>query len=204
MGVLPKTTVARLPRYLRYLDDLPRQTETVSSEDIAQGAGVSAALVRKDLSLLGAAGRRGIGYDLHRLEAVISRVLGLGAKLAVAIVGAGHLGTALANYAGFKVRGFEIAGIYDIHPARVGTVSGPVQVRHLDWLAEDMANEQYQIGIIATPANAAQTVGDLMVAAGIRSILNFAPAVIRLPEAVTLRQVDLAIELQILSFHLAQ
>jgi redox-sensing transcriptional repressor len=201
--MLPPATVARLPRYLRYLKGLGARAGVVSSEDIAAGSGVSAVQVRKDLSYLGTVGTRGVGYDVDTLADCIIRALGLGDRLGVAIVGAGNLGTALANYQGFEARGFRIASVYDVDPSRVGSALYGLLIRHLDDLAEDVGTLQIAIGIVATPAEAAQAVADRMVAAGIRSILNFAPIVLRTPEGITVRQVDLATELQILSYHLS-
>jgi redox-sensing transcriptional repressor len=199
--MLPPATVARLPRYLRYLNGTGKNV--VSSEDIAAGSGVSAVQVRKDLSYLGTVGTRGVGYDVDTLSDYIIRSLGLGDRLGVAIVGAGNLGTALANYQGFEARGFRIAAVYDVNAGRVGSPVDGLLIRHVDDLEEDVATLQIAIGIVATPAEAAQTVADRMVSAGIRSILNFAPVVLKVPAGVTSRQVDLATELQILSYHLS-
>lgn len=200
-GPLPPASVARLPRYLRYLDNV--RTGIVSSEDIAEGSGVSAVQVRKDLSYLGASGTRGVGYDVDTLARQIGKALGLEGRLGVAIVGAGNLGSALSKYQGFEARGFRMIAVYDIDAHRVGTVSGGLEVRHLDQLAADVDGEGISIGIVATPADAAQHVCTLMVEAGIRAILNFAPTELRVPEGVSVRRVDLATELQILSYHLA-
>jgi redox-sensing transcriptional repressor len=202
-GPLPPAAVARLPRYLRFLDGVSQSVSTVSSEEIAEGSGVSAVQVRKDLSYLGAAGTRGVGYEATGLAKLIGRALGLEARLGVAIVGAGNLGSALANYQGFEARGFRMVAVYDIDPKRLGTLPNGLEVRHLDRLATDADNGQIAIGIIATPSESAQFVGDLMVDAGIRSILNFAPTELRVPEGIGVRRVDLATELQILSYHLA-
>lgn len=201
---LPNATVARLPRYLRYLDETRHRRPTVSSEDIALATGVTAAQVRKDLAHLGPMGTRGVGYDTAGLASLIARSLGLGEPLAVAIVGAGNLGTALANYKGFPDRGFRIGAVYDNDPRRIGAEVGSLVVRHIDLLVADMVEGPVAIAIVATPALGAQAVADLLATAGIRSILNFAPVVLRVAPGVTVRQVDLATELQILSYHLSQ
>ena len=174
---------------------------TVSSERLAALAGVNAAKVRKDLSYLGSYGTRGVGYDVEFLLHQISRELGLTHDWPVVIVGIGNLGHALANYRGFGARGFQIVALVDADPAKVGTRIGDLSVAALDDLPRVVADCGIAIGIIATPAGAAQEVADRLVDAGVTSILNFAPAVVSVPSGVSLRKVDLAIELQILSFY---
>ena len=202
---IPEATVARLPVYLRSLLGLAEEkTSTVSSERLAELAGVNAAKVRKDLSYLGSYGTRGVGYDVEYLLFQVSRELGLTQDWPVVIVGAGNLGQALANYGGFGQRGFPVVALIDADATKVGDTVHGIQVRHLDDLPEVAAEHQVAIGIIATPAAAAQEVADRLLAAGVGSILNFAPAVISVPAEVTLRKVDLAVELQILSFYQQQ
>jgi redox-sensing transcriptional repressor len=199
---IPDATVARLAVYLRALTALSEQgTVTVSSEGLASAAGVNSAKLRKDLSYLGSYGVRGVGYDVALLVERIARGLGLTRGRAVALVGIGNLGHALAGYGGFATRGFRIAALLDADPSRVGELIAGLSVRHIDDLAEIVRVEQVSIGVIATPAQAAQEVCDRLVAAGVTSILNFAPAVLAVPEYVDVRKVDLAVELQILSFH---
>jgi len=199
---IPEATVARLPVYLRSLVDVAdAHTVTISSERLAEMAGVNAAKVRKDLSYLGSYGTRGVGYDVEFLMVHINRVLGLTQDWPVVIVGVGNLGHALANYKGFSARGFRIAALVDADARRVGEVVADLTVRHLDDLPAVALEERIAIGIVATPAASAQEVADLLVAAGVTSILNFAPALISVPPDVSLRKVDLSIELQILSFY---
>lgn len=199
---IPEATVARLPVYLRSLVELAEtKIATASSERLAELAGVNAAKVRKDLSYLGSYGTRGVGYDVEFLLYQISRELGLTQDWPVAIVGFGNLGHALANYRGFGERGFRVVALFDADPAKVGDADCGLQVRALEDLPAVAAGGGIAIGIIATPATAAQDVADRLVAAGVTSILNFAPAVITVPEGVSLRKVDLSIELQILSFY---
>ena len=174
---------------------------TVSSEQLAEMAGVNAAKVRKDLSYLGSYGTRGVGYDVQFLVFEIERKLGLTTESPVVIVGLGNLGQALANYGGFQERGFPIVALVDADPAKVGLPIGDLVVESIDDLATAVAERAIAVGIIATPAQAAQEVADRLVAAGVRSILNFAPTVISVPDDVPLRKVDLATELQILSFY---
>ena len=199
---IPEATVARLPVYLRSLAELvDEKIATVSSERLAEMAGVNAAKVRKDLSYLGSYGTRGVGYDVEYLLFQMSRELGLTHDWPVVIMGAGNLGQALANYGGFTERGFPVAALIDADASKVGQQFHGVEVHHVDDLPRLARELGIAIGIIATPAGAAQTVADQLVAAGIRSILNFAPAVITVPPGASLRKVDLALELQILSFY---
>jgi len=199
---IPEATVARLPLYLRSLLTLTDEKEaTVSSERLAELAGVNAAKVRKDLSYLGSYGTRGVGYDVEYLLVQVSRALGLTQDWPVVIAGAGNLGRALSNYGGFTQRGFPVVALVDTDPGKVGTAVGSTPVRHLDDLEALVREDGVAIGVLATPAAAAQEVADRMVAAGIGSILNFAPAVVTVPPGVSIRKVDLAVELQILSFY---
>jgi redox-sensing transcriptional repressor len=199
---IPEATVARLPLYLRsLLEGQHAGLTTISSERLAELAGVNAAKVRKDLSYLGSYGTRGVGYDVEYLLFQMSRELGLTQDWPVAIVGLGNLGQALANYVGFGDRGFPIVALLDADARVVGTTVHGIVVRHIDDLPAIAAEHGIAIGIIATPAGAAQDVADVLVAAGVSSILNFAPTVISVPDDVSLRKVDLAVELQILSFY---
>ena len=198
---VPDATVARLPIYLRALFDVSDRERTVSSERLAALAGVNAAKVRKDLSYLGSYGTRGVGYEVEYLLFQISRELGLTRDWPVAIVGVGNLGQALANYDGFSARGFRIVALVDADPAKVGTVVAGHPVTHIDDLPALVESAGIAIAVIATPAEVAQDVADRLAEAGVRSILNFAPAVIAVPPDVTVRKVDLAVELQILGFY---
>jgi redox-sensing transcriptional repressor len=199
---IPEATVARLPIYLRCLIDMAeRGTHTVSSEQLADAAGVNSAKVRKDLSYLGSYGTRGVGYDVEYLIYQVRRELGLEQDWPVAIIGVGNLGHALANYKGFAERGFRIVALLDGDEGKVGEQIGDLTVEHIDDLDRVVKEEQVAIGVVATPAGAAQEVCDRLVAAGVNSILNFAPAHLQVPDGVFLRKVDLSTELQILSFH---
>ncbi len=199
---IPEASVARLPVYLRSLVDLAeRGTHTVSSEALARAAGVNSAKIRKDLSYLGSYGTRGVGYDVEYLISQISRELGLTQDWAVVLVGAGNLGQALAGYGGFANRGFRIAAVVDADPQKVGRPVAGLTVTHMDEIERVVKEDDISIAILAVPAHAAQDVTDAVVAAGVTSILNFAPAVLKVPPHVSLRKVDLSIELQILSFY---
>jgi redox-sensing transcriptional repressor len=200
---IPDATVARLPIYLRALLELAEGGEmTVSSEDLATMAGVNAAKVRKDLSYLGSYGTRGVGYDVEYLLFQITRELGLTQDWHAAIVGIGNLGRALASYKGFSERGFRISALFDVDEGVIGEEVGGLIVRHLDELKEVVTEDGISIGIVATPPQNAQEVAERLVDAGVKSILNFAPAVVNVSPDVNVRKVDLSIELQILSFHL--
>lgn len=199
---IPEATVARLPVYLRVLQQLCGQKlSTVSSERLAEASGVNPPKVRKDLSFLGSYGTRGVGYDIEYLIYQISRELGLTQDWPVALVGFGNLGQALAGYKGFGQRGFKIGAIFDIDTARRGEKVGTLKIEHTDELDSSLRQKGIVIGIIATPAAAAQETAERLVAAGVRSILNFAPSVLTVPSGIHVRQVDLSVELQILAFY---
>lgn len=199
---IPEATVARLPVYLQILvEQADVGIGNISSEGLAELAGVNAAKVRKDLSYLGSYGTRGVGYEVDYLVYQIRRELGLDHDWPVVIVGAGNLGQALAGYGGFNDRGFPVAGIVDIDPDKVDAVVGGARVRPLDELAQIVAVKNVSIGVIATPPSSAQDAADRLVKAGVTSILNFAPVVLSVPVGITVRKVDLAVELQILSYH---
>jgi redox-sensing transcriptional repressor len=199
---IPEASVARLPVYLRVLVEMAEGGEaTVSSERLASAAGVNSAKVRKDLSHLGSYGTRGVGYDVAYLIHQIRRELGLTQHWPIVIVGIGNLGQALANYRGFAQRGYRTAALLDADPAKVGTTILGHLIRPMEDLSSIVAEHEGTIGVICTPAGAAQSVADAMIEAGVRSILNFAPTTIVAPGCVSVRKVDLAIELQILTYY---
>ena len=198
---IPEATVARLAVYLRVLTALADGgRSTVSSGELASAAGVNPAGLRKDLSHLGPCGTRGVGYEVRTLRDRITRVLGVERSRACVLVGIGNLGSALADYAGFGTRGFEFVGLFDAAPHRVGQSIGGHVVRPVDELESVVRATQASLGVIATPAEVAQRVCDDLVAAGVRSILNFAPVTLTAPDDVDVRQVDLSVELQVLAF----
>lgn len=203
---IPEATASRLPRYLRALADLASagSGRSVRSLDLATAAGVAAPLLRRDLSFLGSYGVRGVGYDVARLTDEISRAIGAHTAHRVALIGVGNLGQALAGYSGFAGHGFELVALLDRDPTLVGIHRAGLIVHDIADAATVLAVQRVTIAIIATPAGAAQQVAELVVAAGVRSILNFAPQVLDLPDDVHLRQVDLGLELQMLAFHEAQ
>lgn len=202
---IPEAAVGRMAVYLRVLSSMQEQGgTTVSSEELSAAAGVNSAKLRKDLSYIGSYGTRGVGYEVEVLIGQIERTLGLNKQQRVAVVGIGNLGHALANYGGFPGRGFPVEALFDIDPDLIGVPVGGLPVSHLDDIPEVCAEREISIGVIATPPTAAQTVCDRLVAGGVQCILNFAPVVLQVPEHIEVRKVDLAVELQILSFHVAR
>ena len=199
---IPDATVARLPIYRRALVELAASdNSTVSSAALADLAGVNAAKVRKDLSYIGTTGVRGVGYDVKYLLHQIGNALGLDVEAPVLIVGMGNLGQALADYGGFGSRGFPIVALVDAAPDKVGTEIAGLTVHPPEKVAELVRKLDIRIGIIATPASAAQAVVDALVEAGVGSIMSFAPTVVQVPDSIPLRKVDLATELQILNYY---
>jgi redox-sensing transcriptional repressor len=195
-------TVARLPVYLRSLVELASQDRaTVSSEHLADLAGVNSATLRRDLSILGITGTRGVGYDVKYVLYEISRELGLTQEWPVVVAGIGNLGRALANYAGFAERGFPVRALVDDDRRLVGQRVAGLAIHHMDDLGDLVPALGITVGVLAVPAADAQGVADRLVGAGLTSLLNFAPVVLAVPTGVMVRRVDLATELQILSFY---
>lgn len=195
-----RATIARLPKYLAFLEGLDEQTSTVSSQQLATGAAVKDAIVRRDMSDLGITGTRGVGYAVDDLRKRLHGELGSAQERAVVIVGAGHLGHALANYDGFGAAGFRLAGVYDVRPERIGMEFETITVSDAADLERDIAEHEVSMAIVTVPAVAAQAVVDRLIDAGIRSILSFAPTTLRHPEDVDVRHVDLSTELQVLAY----
>jgi redox-sensing transcriptional repressor len=198
-------TIRRLSIYSRCLAQLEEDgVKTVSSQELAERFHLNSAQVRKDLAYFGEFGIRGIGYYVANLRAELSRILGLDREWRLALVGFGNLGSALFRYRGFARGGFRVAAIVDGDPAKAGRVVDGLQILPVSELARAVRQSGIQVGVIAVPADAAQLVADRLVAAGVRAILNFAPARLTVPRDVRLQNVDLSIELENLSFHLAQ
>lgn len=203
MKRIAESTVRRLSAYLRFLEEFEAQGhQTISSGELAAQGGATSAQVRKDLSFFGSFGKRGLGYSVSALSSSLREILGLGRQWNVVIVGAGKIGAALAQYEGFRERGFNVVGVYDEDPARVGGTLDGVVVRDQRELEADIARLKPHIALIAVPAEAAQALVDRVVRSGIRAILNFAPTPLTVPEKVTLRSVNMALELEILSYAL--
>ena len=203
MKRIAESTVRRLSAYLRFLEEFEAQGhQTISSGELAAQGGTTSAQVRKDLSFFGSFGKRGLGYSVSALSSSLREILGLGRQWNVVIVGAGKIGAALAQYEGFRERGFKVVGVYDEDPARVGGTLDGVAVRDQHELESDIMKLKPHIALIAVPAEAAQALVDRVVKAGVRAILNFAPTPLTVPEKVTLRSVNMALELEILSYAL--
>jgi redox-sensing transcriptional repressor len=197
------STVRRLSLYLQFLDECDRQgMPTVSSDALAERGGASPAQVRKDLSFFGSFGKRGVGYSVPLLAGRLREILGLDRRYRVILVGAGRVGAALAAYPGFHSRGFDVVAVYDADPARIGTRVDGMVVRGTDRVESDLAAEAAHIAVIATPADAAQGVADRLVRAGVRALLNFAPVTLAVPPGVTVSDVNMALELEALSYAL--
>lgn len=202
---IPEATVARLAVYLRTLGELAELgRDTVSSDELAGATGVNGAKLRKDLSHIGSYGIRGVGYEIGPLRHHLGRILGVDHPQRVAVVGVGNLGHALAGYGGFGGRGFPVTALFDVEPDLVGIPINGIAVEHVRSIPRVCVERGVTIGIVATPGPAAQAVGDLLVGAGVRCILNFAPIVLQVPDEVEVRKVDLGVELQILAFHVAR
>jgi len=201
---IPEATVMRLSIYSRYLHQLLEDgVNTVASGDIASGVGVSSAQVRKDLAYFGEFGTRGVGYKVEELYGHLMKILGLDQNWNVIIIGAGKLGSALALYKGFEDRGFKVTSILDVDKNRIMNQIGDVTVESLDLLEKRVREQGIKFGVVTVPATVAQDVTDQLVAAGVKAILNFSPRVIKVPNDVILRNVDLSVNLEVLSFNLA-
>ncbi len=200
--ILPEATLARLTQYLRALNAMQaRGAERTSSGVLAAEAGANPAILRKDLSLLGSYGTRGVGYVVTELTEHISKAMGLMRHWRVAIIGAGNLGRALSGYGGFRSGGFEIVALLDSAPEVVGTVVGDLRVQDIADLDRVLEVTDANIAVLSVPGAAAQDLCDKLVRRGVRSILSFAPVILQVPSGVNLRKVDLATELQILAYH---
>jgi len=197
------STVRRLSLYLRFLEEsAQRGLVTISSDELARRGGTTSAQVRKDLSFFGSFGKRGLGYSVPELTESLREILGLRREWQVIIVGAGKIGTALAQYRGFRQRGFRVVAVYDRDPKKVGTHWDSLTVRGMENIERDIAAEKPDIVVLTTPAEEAQSVVDRLVRAGIKALLNFAPIQLQVPPDVTLKNVNMAMELEGLSFAL--
>jgi redox-sensing transcriptional repressor len=200
---IAESTVRRLSLYLRYLEDYEeRGLATISSDELARRGGTTSAQVRKDLSFFGSFGKRGLGYPVPELAARIREILGLGRQWKVIIIGAGKIGAALAQYRGFRQRGFQVTAVYDSSTDKIGRKWDGHIVRDVAHLERDVAREEPDIAVVAVPADDAQRVVDRVVRSGIKAILNFAPAQLQVPPEVALKTVNMAMELEGLSFAL--
>jgi len=201
---IAESTVRRLSLYLRFLEEFEEQgAVTVSSEALASRGGSTSAQVRKDLSFFGSFGKRGLGYRVPELKTKLRDILGLDRRYRVVVIGAGKIGSALVQYGGFRDRGFDLVSIYDNDPAKIGRNWDGLPVRDIAQLEKDLRSERADIGAVVTPAEAAQSVADRLVSCGVSAILNFAPVQLQVPEHVTVKTVNLVLELEALSYILA-
>ncbi|NUO65638.1 MAG: redox-sensing transcriptional repressor Rex [Gemmatimonadaceae bacterium] len=203
MKRIADSTVRRLSLYLRFLEDFEqRGLETISSDELARRGGTTSAQVRKDLSFFGSFGKRGLGYSVPELSRRIREIMGLGREWRVIIVGAGKIGAALAQYQGFVQRGFHIVAVYDTAPEKIGRSWNSQTIRDIRQLERDAAQEKPDIAVLTVPSEAAQSMLDRIVKAGIKAVLNFAPVQLQAPADVTVKSVNMAMELESLSFSL--
>jgi len=204
MRKISDSTVRRLALYLRFLEQSAAQhLATISSAELAQRGGTTSAQVRKDLSFFGSFGKRGLGYSVAELSARIRDILGLKRTHRVVLVGAGKMGGALLHYRGFRQHGFDVVAVYDKDPKKIGTRSNGLMVRDVRQLEADLRKEPTDIAILVTPAEAAQEVTDRLIRAGVKAILNFAPVPLTVPSDVAVQSVNMALELETLSYALA-
>jgi redox-sensing transcriptional repressor len=198
------STIHRLSLYLQFLEELGRAGKTtVSSRALAERGGATPAQVRKDLSFFGSFGKRGIGYPVAELAARLREILGLGLRYHVILIGAGRIGAALAAYPGFSERGFDLQAVYDVDPRKIGRELEGHVVRDQSRIETDLAQSPAHIAVVGVPAGAAQAVADRLVTAGVQAILNFAPVALAVPAGVTVSNVNMALELEALSFALS-
>jgi len=204
MRKISEPTVRRLSLYLQYLEQaLDQNRATASSEELARRSGATAAQVRKDLSFFGSFGKRGMGYEVPELVTRLREILGLQRGYRVVLVGAGKIGGALVHYEGFKRRGFQVSAIYDRDPKKIGSRSNGLVIRDVKQLEADLKKEPTDIAIVVTPGEAAQEVADRLVNAGVKALLNFAPVQLKVPKDVEVKTVNMAQELEALSYSLA-
>ena len=203
MKRIADSTIRRLSLYLRHLEEAREHgAETISSDDLARRGGTTSAQVRKDLSFFGSFGKRGLGYSVPELTVALRDIMGLGRRWRVIIIGAGKIGAALAGYRGFQQRGFHVIAAYDTNPEKVGRVLDGIAVRDMSRIEADVATERPDIAVLTVPGEDAQRVADRLVAAGIKAIMSFAPTQLQVPPDVALKTVNMAMELEGLSFAL--
>jgi redox-sensing transcriptional repressor len=203
MRRIAESTVRRLSLYLRFLEEFEQQgAATVSSAALARRGGTTSAQVRKDLSFFGSFGKRGLGYAVPALASRLRDILGLERAYGVAVIGAGKIGSALVHYRGFETRGFNVRWVFDRDPGKVGVSWNGLKVRDVERLEQDFAAGPPEIAILAIPADGAQAVAQRLVKLGVRAILNFAPVQLSVPDDVAVKNVNMALELETLSYAL--
>ncbi len=203
MRKIAESTVRRLSLYLRFLEEFEEQgVDTVSSEALATRGGTTSAQVRKDLSFFGSFGKRGLGYSVPELASRLRDILGLGKTYRVAVIGAGNIGAALVHFRGFERHGFHVISLYDSDPKKIGRRRNGLVIRDQQGIEGDIARDPIDIAILVTPASAAQELVDRLVKAGVKAFLNFAPLQLRVSDDVVVKNVSLALELEVLSYGL--
>ncbi len=203
MKKIADSTVRRLSLYLRFLEEFEEQgIDTVSSEALAARGQTTSAQVRKDLSFFGSFGKRGLGYEVPELAATLRDILGLKRSYKVIVIGAGNIGAALAQYPGFGQRGFNIVSVYDSDSTKIGLLWNGHKIKDVEQLDADLHETPIDIAILTTPARVAQQVANRLVDAGIRAILNFAPMQLNVPDDIAVKNVNMALELEALSYAL--
>lgn len=203
MRKVAESTIRRLSLYLRLLEEFEAQgIATVSSEALAGRGGTTSAQVRKDLSFFGSFGKRGLGYSVPELVTELRAILGLDRRYQVALIGAGKIGSALVQYRGFRQRGFDIVAIFDVDPAKIGRQWNGLEVQDSRTLEAVLSKQKIDMAVLVTPAEAAQPLADRLVALGVKAILNFAPVQLNVPHDVVVKTVNLALELETLSYEL--
>ncbi len=204
MRKVAESTIRRLSLYLRFLEEFEGQgMATVSSESLASRGGTTSAQVRKDLSFFGSFGKRGLGYPVPELVERLRAILGLTRRYNVAMIGAGKIGSALVQYRGFRQRGFDIVAIFDVDPAKIGREWNGLTILDIATLESEFPQGGIDMAVLVTPAEAAQPLTDRLVGHGVKAILNFAPVQLVVPEDVVVKTVNLALELETLSYALA-
>jgi redox-sensing transcriptional repressor len=202
---ISEPTVRRLSHYYRVLLEVEAEGKRlISSHRLAEREGITSAQVRKDLSMFGSFGRRGLGYQVRHLREEIRTILGLDRRWKVALIGAGNVGAALVLYPGFSAQGFDIVAAFDRDPSRIGQRLGPLTVQDVSEFRAAATREAFDLAVITTPVRAAQDAADLAVAGGVRGILNFAPRKLSVPEHIALRSVDMSVEFETLSFEITR
>lgn len=203
MRKIAESTVRRLSLYLRFLEEFEEQgVDTVSSEALATRGGTTSAQVRKDLSFFGSFGKRGLGYSVPELASRLRDILGLGKTYRVAVIGAGNIGAALVHFRGFEKHGFNVISLYDSDPKKIGRRRNGLVIRDQQGIEADIARDPIDIAILVTPASAAQGLVDRLAKAGVKAFLNFAPLQLRVSDDVVVKNVSLALELEVLSYGL--
>ncbi|MBN2554429.1 MAG: redox-sensing transcriptional repressor Rex [Anaerolineales bacterium] len=203
MEKVPDIVIGRLPLYLRALTQMSAEGSSVtSSHELARRLGISSAQIRKDLSQFGEFGKQGTGYNISFLREQLEKILGVDQTWDVAVIGIGDLGRAIAHYAGFLHRGFQVCCLYDSDPEKIGEIIKGIKVQSMDLMVQGIRQMNIKVAMLAVPLSAAQQVADELVRAGVRAILNYAPTSIKVPEGVHVQQIDPVLHLQHMTYYI--